>query len=821
MPLISARIVCPQPLSRCLVLIGLLCLINPISGNSQTVLTDSGRDLRVASVLFEGNSQFSDYELLRRVRTKPNREFLGIPGFRWWLTIYRLGDSGKLGKRLSRALKASGEPPAELISDVIDADLERLTVFYKQEGFRDVSVSTRFDTRDSVWTKVTFVFDEGQPTYIRNVDFTGIELLPRELQRSIVAQSTLQGDLQSGNRLLAKGERYSEPQLGIERRRILRLLHNNGYVASGRDSIRAVVVPFRTDSFDVRFLIGPGDAHVIRDISFQITGPDSGSRTRNDTLLSTASGIVTANYQNEAKLESKLLERALRIRPGELYDESEILDTKRRLEATGVFAFTNVDSQRDDTSGSLQPSIKQSFDLRTRRRHRMRYEWFMLQRGGVLGGADAELGMGIAAAYRNTNLLGGGESLNIRVAGSIAADSDFKLFTSTQGEFSVSLNYPYLIAPFRGIENRLNLYDVGTRLSINLLTARRDQLKLIIRGQGSARFRLDMKHSPTVTSLVDVFDISISNPDTLAGFGADFLNPLLASIENDPVQRARIIEDYTQPQINDAVRYTLRSERVNPLKRDEGYSYESSFEVGGSLMALLDRVAFSPDTVEGSLPGILNFRQSGSSQRLIYRPYVRLRADLRRYTKLSPRRVLAWKAIAGFAQPTGQSDVVPFDRRFFSGGAFSVRGWGIGQLGPGAASLAGGDGAQATDGTNLLGGDVKLEASVELRNVVFRNVLAAEWIVTFFADAGNVWFGPSNPGFNTTGSAGPSGKFNFGSVHREIGVGSGVGIRVAWEYLIIRFDVAYKLYDPANRADGFLPESLRSPVLHFGIGHAF
>ncbi|NNE33864.1 MAG: BamA/TamA family outer membrane protein, partial [Rhodothermales bacterium] len=287
------------------------------------------------------------------------------------------------------------------------------------------------------------------------------------------------------------------------------------------------------------------------------------------------------------------------------------------------------------------------------------------------------------------------------------------------------------------------------------------------------------------------------------------------------VQRARIIEDYTQPQINDALRYTLRSERVNPLRREEGYSYESAIEIGGSLMAGLDRFVFSPDSVEGSLPGLPLFRRDGSTQRLIYRPYLRARTDLRRYIKLSPRRVLAWKTIVGFAQPTGQSDVVPFDRRFFSGGAFSVRGWGIGQLGPGAASLGEANEAQRSETTNLLGGDVKLEGSIELRDIVFRNVLAAQWIFALFTDVGNVWFGPTNPGFDTAESGGTSGKFNFGTVYKEVGVGSGVGLRIAWEYLIIRFDLAYKVYDPARRSDGIVPDGLRSPVLHFGIGHAF
>ena len=88
-------------------------------------------------------------------------------------------------------------------------------------------------------------------------------------------------------------------------------------------------------------------------------------------------------------------------------------------------------------------------------------------------------------------------------------------------------------------------------------------------------------------------DLSLSQPDTLSGFQSRFLDRVLdaGGIPQiiDPVQRAQILEDYTQPQINNAIRYTLRSENVNPLRRDRGYSYEAAIELGGTLPYLLDQ----------------------------------------------------------------------------------------------------------------------------------------------------------------------------------------------------------------------------------------
>src|SRR5690606_17643836 len=151
------------------------------------------------------------------------------------------------------------------------------------------------------------------------------------------------------------------------------------------------------------------------------------------------------------------------------------------------------------------------------------------------------------------------------------------------------------------------------------------------------------------------------------------------------IRLAQLLEDYTQPQVNNALRYTFRSARVNPLRRERGYSYEAAAELGGNLPYLLDRWVFTPGTVEGSIPGLPFFGGSEAEDDLIYRQYVRTVVDLRRYRPISPRNVLAWKFIGGWAHPLGRATVVPFDRRFYSGGASSVRGWRLRELGPGGA----------------------------------------------------------------------------------------------------------------------------------------
>ena len=765
----------------------------------------------VSKIRFRGNRIFTRQQLDARVRTRANRLFLRIPRFTWWLWLYRLGDSGLFGSRVGRALKATGEPPALLDPIVLDQDVERLQLYYQQAGFRSALVRAEVDTLASQRLEVTFLIEQGTPTYVRNVVYD-VTSLDRDQQRRLVDGSLLLNDADIPEDTLSfmpADVLFSEAMLHEERRRVLNFLLDEGFASVTRDSIRAIAFPQQPNAFDITFRIRPGSRFRFGDVRFAVDGPEQRAEARRDTVHSNpeaSDGQISALIRGDRKLRSDLLSRTLQFVPGDWYDQSKLLATKRRLEGTGVFSFTRIDPLWADTAGIRGAGthvLPHRINLETRERHQMRFEAFMLQRSGVLA-ADNELGTGVGVTYENLNLFGGAETFSLSTTGSIAADIDSTFFTSAQAEITSSMTFPYLFAPLKGLERTFNLYDARTQLSLSFLTARREELKFVIRGRGAARFRIEMLHTPTLVSYVDLFDLSLSNPDTLQGFKTAFLDQIEGSFD-DLVQEAQFLEDYTKPQINSSLRYTLRSANVNPLRRDEGYSYEGAFEVGGNLPYLLDRLVHTPDTLEGRIPGLSLFRGGELENSLVYRQYVRLSGDFRQYTPINPSTVFAWKFIAGVAHPTGQARLVPFDRRFYSGGASSVRGWGLRELGPGRAT--------PDSSSSIFGGDIKLEASMELRSTLLREVFAADWILTFFGDAGNVWFGPRN-----TGDA--DGRFHLTSFYREIGVGGGFGLRLAWEYLILRLDLAYRVHDPA--LSGVSTRSVRGgPRVHFGIGHAF
>jgi len=161
--------------------------------------------------------------------------------------------------------------------------------------------------------------------------------------------------------------------------------------------------------------------------------------------------------------------------------------------------------------------------------------------------------------------------------------------------------------------------------------------------------------------------------------------------------------------------------------------------------------------------------------------------DARHYLPLSGDAfVLATRLQAGTIRPLGNDLTnVPFSKKFFLGGATSVRGWGVYELSP-------------LSGSGLpIGGDSMLAASAELR-AVLRGSLGG----VVFVDAGNVWPGAAGFALN------------------DLRWAVGPGLRYQTPIGPIRFDVGYQV----NPIPGLLvngePQRRRWRI-HFSIGQAF
>ena len=170
---------------------------------------------------------------------------------------------------------------------------------------------------------------------------------------------------------------------------------------------------------------------------------------------------------------------------------------------------------------------------------------------------------------------------------------------------------------------------------------------------------------------------------------------------------------------------------------------------------------------------------------LTYSRFLKFNIDYRIYRVLLPKSQMALRINTGLAYPF-QNQSLPYEKYFFAGGSNSLRAWRPRRLGPGSKppSVPNSDGI--FDYRFEQPAEIILEMSIESRFKIVKFIEGA-----LFVDAGNVW----RVGENTESAK--LSDFNTKRFYKEIAVGSGFGIRLNFSFIIVRFDLGLKVYDPA------------------------
>jgi len=160
--------------------------------------------------------------------------------------------------------------------------------------------------------------------------------------------------------------------------------------------------------------------------------------------------------------------------------------------------------------------------------------------------------------------------------------------------------------------------------------------------------------------------------------------------------------------------------------------------------------------------------------------YVRVVTEGRKYQRLGKTgAVLAGRLKFGIIEPIQNTEEIPIFKRFFAGGANSVRGYRLDRLGPRNPS------------GEPIGGQALLEGSLEARLPIYK-----EFRGVAFLDFGNVYFKPKD--------------FDIG----QLKYSAGFGVRYSTPIGPIGVDVGF----PLNRIDPSRDPSYR---IHFTIGQVF
>ena len=597
------------------------------------------------------------------------------------------------------------------------------------------------------------------------------------------------------------GERYDQKKLSDERDRVDLTLKDNGYYDFSKQYI-----DFKVDSayehhhsIALQMTISDPVNHNVHKV-FTI---DSVNFTTDASVLNREGlkrqSIVYRDIRFNYfvyRYSKKILTNRVFIHRDSLYSRSNTFATQRQLANLDMFKFVNVNY---DTSGGKFISNIFTSPLD-------RYSW--TNEAGVTV-SQGFPGPYYSLSFKKRNIFHGLEifELNGRFGfeGVSGATEIGTVYKSTEANINTTVTFPQFLFPLGKVAERLGRYNPKTRLLLGYTYTDRPEYQRA-NVTISNTYTWDNQHKTQYS--FTLVNLQIIQSTTDSAFNATLVNL-------QQTQGNNLINSF-KPSLVSSMIFAMTWNPNNYGNADRNsHVLQFKAESGGTLFNL-----YTP--TYATERGLQTYK------------YLRIGADFRRKQIIDKNTSMAFRLNSGVAYSYGANSALPYEKYFFVGGSNSVRAWrprrlGIGSFPPQLSADPTSNGL--FNYQNEKPGEILLEGSIEWRKKLFGFVNGA-----IFVDAGNVWTfqqlqaQPSE----TTASWASSGntKFYFDKFFKEIAVGTGLGLRFDFKFLVLRFDVGIKAWDPA-RADGdrfvLTRFKFRSPysadkepvIYNIGIGYPF
>ncbi|SDO47002.1 Surface antigen [Prevotella communis] len=705
------------------------------------------------SVKVKSESNYHDINTLalrNYVRQMPNSRWFSL--YKLPLAVYSLSGRDST-KWINRTLKSMGEAPVvfdSLSSVQTCADLAQQL---KNEGFLDAQVRLQVSTKGRK-AKVEYLLQPGEPYF---VDSIGYAIQDTTIARILSRQG-------ASASLLYKGMKFDVSKLDAERKRISTLLSDSGYYRFHKDYIT-----YQADSISHSRLINL----TLHLAPYQLPNEEYVPHTRYWMRhINYGSG---SPGDNQIHLRQHVLQECTHLHSGSPYSASGLQNTYNHFGRLQAVKYTNITFKQVPDADSLDCQIL----LQNNKPSTLSFQPEGTNTAGDLGAAAS-------LTYQNRNLFRGSEVLSVQLRGAYEAIRGLEGYSNQNFvEYSAEakLQFPRFISPF---VNRRIRRLVNATSEVSLLYDMQDRPEFHRRLLSAAwRYKWSFPHRKDKFQ-VDVLDL---NYVFMPWISETFHNEYLRNDNNR----------------NAILRYNY--EDLFITKIGFGYSitkgntaFKSNIETSGNLLSLASRMWNAKKDELGHYQ-VFN---------IAFAQYVKCDLDLSHVLMIDKNNQLVFHAGLGVAYPYGNSTVMPFEKRYFSGGANSVRGWTVRSLGPGQY--------KEQDGRiNFINqtGDMKLDLNAEYRTYLFWKFNGA-----LFVDAGNIW---TIRQYDEQ----PGGQFSFKDFPRQLAVSYGLGLRLNFDYFILRFDLGMKAVNPAYEAEDdehypvLHPNFKRDYAFHFAVGLPF
>lgn len=490
-------------------------------------------------------------------------------------------------------------------------------------------------------------------------------------------------------------------------------------------------------------------------------------------------------YRNSLILRPNVFSEFNFMREGQPYRVQDVNRTYSAMGQLNALKYSNIQLKELPESNLLDAYILTSPS---------RPQSFTFEIDGTNTAGD--LGIALSLTYQHKNLFKGSETFTMKVRGAYEAVSGLQGYaTNDYIEYGAeaSLNFPRFLFPLLSTEFKQRI-RASSEVGVQYNTQDRPEFS---RRVLSASWSYRWSRRQRSQNRFDVLDINyVYMPSVSATFRDEYLNSAVSNsilkynYEDLFIMRMGHTYSYSSPEFDN----------ITGNKRKNRFSIRTNIETSGNLLSLVSHTIYDRKTNSGQY----------AIGNIAYAQYARGDFDFIHHFTIDKRNSISLHFGLGIAYPYGNSKILPFEKRYFSGGANSVRGWSVRSLGPGRYS--GND--RRIDFINQ-SGDMKLDISLEYRSNLIGKLNGA-----VFIDAGNIWTLREY-------EEQPGGNFKLDSFLSEIALAYGLGLRVDAGFFILRFDFGMKAINPAysindrNHYPLLHPDLGRDLTFHFAVGYPF
>lgn len=743
------------------------------------------------------NDTISETELYKFLRQTPNHKVLGFAKLQ--LSTYSLSGLDST-KWYNRWLQDIGQPPVIFDSDLAQKSAHQLEQALINKGYMDVGVEIDTTVTDNGRRiNVDYIISTGRPHTIKSIDFN----IPDAQVQKLLRSSNLLQEIQPN-------ELFDRNRLDKFRTDITNYLRDEGYYTFNKDYISFIadtvkgskdvaltlnirpaympktsVSPDSTSSDSLRYApYKIAKVYFVTDYNPQILNPDYYFTAR-DTVNYKG---ITVLYGQDHYIRPDILEEKCYLNSGKLYSARNVERTYEALTQLPILKYISINMR---PIGEIDGTRwMDAFILLSRNKKQN----LTLELEGT--NSEGDLGFGVGAIYQHRNLAKRGELLTAKFRTSYESLSgNFNgLINNRYTEYAaeVGITFPKFMFPFLtgAVKKRMRS---STEFTVSANYQERPEYTRIIAG---AAWKYKWSKYRGDYLIRNTFDLIDGNYVKLPKSTLNFLDSIAPT--------------------NPLLRYSYEDHFIMRM----GYSFsvsnkrtptasQNSFTVQPSITTLRASIETAGNILYG-ISSLLHQKRNKGAYTVFgiqYSQYVKAEANYSYVRNLTSRSGIAFHIEGGVAVPYLNSRMVPFEKRFYAGGANSVRGWNVRTLGPGSYETH-------NTMTNFINqcGDILLNMSVEYRAKLF-------WIFegAVFVDGGNIW--TIREYVNQ-----PGGVFKLDSFYKQIAAAYGVGLRLDFSFFILRFDLGVKAHNPARNQEHWPlihPRWGRDTTLHFAVGYPF